>query len=193
VHSNSSECLERADVAAHCCYSCLDCPAVDPTRFIPRSRVDHHQCAPNLCNAVYDACIETDHPEKKCQEVANDASHCCEECGTCNAGSKVTKAIEREHNCHSRFCNAVVDVCTHVHSNTTGCQERGDVAANCCYNCVDCPSNAQPIQPKRAHCQPDLCQDVFQTCMKYTDRHPDECRMAADQASDCCEMCGRCR
>jgi hypothetical protein len=28
--------------------------------------------------------------------------------------------------------------------------------------------------------------------MKHTDHHPDECRMAADQVSDCCDMCGAC-
>lgn len=201
VHSNTTDCLERADHATHCCYSCLDCPTAQLVRGphtkqtfldlfrmrLPKNDSSHNsQCASKVCNAIYEACTESDHSSGKCQEVANEASHCCEECGTCN--TQTPKAEK----CHEKICNVVFDVCDRVHStNSTECQERADVASDCCYNCLDCPSNVIAPTPERDHCFSNLCEDVYRACTK-TDHHPDECRVAADHASDCCNFCNNC-
>lgn len=190
VHSNSSDCLERADQAAHCCYACLNCPSTHRAQFIPHAERTQHRCASKLCNAVYVACTETEHTPQECLQVANDASDCCDACDACGA----SKPKEPEHKCADELCHKVFDICHEIHpdNSSTNCWERADIAFHCCFNCVDCSSNFEPAKPKYDHCLSDLCNKVYHTCLD-SDHSTGKCREVANHASDCCNMCDDCR
>jgi len=187
MHPNSTDCTAKADKASHCCYLCLSCPDAQRAKFSERSvengRRHHQQCDEDLCNAVYEHCTESthhNHSSTYCQDVADRASDCS---GKCRNLKSMSATKDRE--CHAKFCNAVLDVCTHS-SNSTECQYKADEASNCCYDCLDCPSGVElPSRPKYDHCLSNLCLNVYGVCIE-TEHDADKCRSIAIEVSDCC-------
>jgi len=194
MHPNSTECIPKADKVSHCCYYCLDCPSAERAQFSKHTSFErqeknerHHECDADLCNAVYEECKASNHNHSShfCQHIADVASDCS---GKCKDNSLADTPKPKD--CHAKLCTAVLDHCTH--SNATDCQYRADEASNCCYNCLDCPTGVEtPTRPKYDHCLSNLCDGVFELCVK-SEHDPSECRAKADKASDCCNMCDDC-
>jgi len=181
--SNSSYCTEIADNAAHCCYSCLDCPSSNAKATRTKNQ---NECNAKFCTAVFKACKDSDNPHIECGQIADEASGCCDACDTCE-----DKPSE-DNECAADMCNKIYNTCTHVHpQNSSQCCERADAATHCCYNCIDCASSMKPPKPRYDHCLTDLCNDVYLQCID-TDRTSDKCRKMANHASECCDMCSDC-
>jgi len=177
INSNSSNCMEIADEASHCCYSCLDCPSTSRAKFVKGPKPQ--DCHVKFCAAVFQACKESDDPHIECMQVADEASGCCDACDACQADL-----------CNQDMCNKIFNRCSQTH-NSSDCCERADAATHCCSNCLYCPSNMKPPQPRYDHCLKDLCNDVYLNCIE-AEHSTDHCRKMANHASECCNMCADC-
>jgi len=140
IHPNAStDCMERADEATNCCYSCLDCPE----SFEVRNSEEHHECQEQMCSAIQKACVHTDHNPEECQDISNEAAHCCDECNNCNLEKHHKKHHRKmhrvkKHHCEPTLCKKTYDACrslTHEHKD---CWALADDEYNCCGHCHDC-------------------------------------------------------
>jgi len=142
-HSNgSTDCMVRADEATSCCYSCLDCPE----SFVEDAKSEESdECHEQMCHAIQKACVHNGpHYPEECQDIANKAAHCCDDCSSsCTLDNKhhkkhrkIRKAIKRD--CEPTLCKKTYDVCrslTHEHKD---CWALADDEYNCCGHCHGC-------------------------------------------------------
>jgi len=147
VHPNSSsDCMERADEATNCCYSCLDCPPKSSAADEADANLEERdECQEHMCHAVKKACLHSNHHPEECQDISNEAANCCDDCDSCNLSHhkkhhkkhhKVHKVLKRE--CEPSLCKKTYDVCrsfTHEHKD---CWAIADDEYNCCGHCNAC-------------------------------------------------------
>lgn len=182
---SSAYCQLVADHASDCTGKCKDesiSAKKDP------------KCHSHLCNAMMDVCTHhSDSPD--CQYKADEASNCCYNCMDCPSGvvEKPANPPKKYDHCLTNLCHGAYDVCVKNEYQPDECAVVATEVSGCCSTignmCMDCPPPPPP--PKKFdHCLSNLCNEVFNVCIK-TEPH-DECRIVADEVSDCCNMCGNC-